>query len=794
LRGSRGPRHGLKQPRFRAVVEKPATGAGRDGRGDPEARGARHFARGGSLKKHLVRIALGLVIVLAFVGHAAQYYDIPFIKRLENIVYDARLRLTMANTVDPRIVIIDIDEKSLAAEGRWPWPRDKLGRMLDQLFDHYRVGIVGFDVVFAERDESSGLGMLQQLAQNDLKGNAQYQSVLKAIEPQLQFDRLFAEKLRNRAIVLGYYFSNLAGEDGKGTTTGMLPKPVLPPGTFKGRNVTFSRWLGYGANLPEFQQAAASGGHFNPLPDDDGITRRVPMIVEYEGAYYESLSLAMIRLGLGSPPVVPGFPDQKFGFRNYPGLEWIQVGEGPRALQIPVDDLTTTLVPYRGRQGSFKYVSATDVLHGNTPVADLKDKVILVGTTAPGLFDLRASPVANVYPGVEIHANLLAGMLDGNIKQRPPYVLGAEVLLLLLSGVAMALVLPLVSPLRATALTVVVLVAVFASNVLVWTEGNLVLPLASGLLMIALLFALNMSYGFFVESRAKRQISGLFGQYVPPELVDEMSKDPESFSMEGESRELSVLFTDVRGFTTISEGLDPKELSKLMNEFLTPLSRVIYKHRGTIDKYMGDCIMAFWGAPLQDAQHHRNAVLAGLEMHKVLESLQAHFKDKGWPPIHIGVGVNSGRMNVGNMGSEIRLAYTVMGDAVNLASRLEGITKQYGVGMIVGEATRAAVPEVVFRELDRVKVKGKDEPVGIFEPIGLATEVDKPVLDELKLWGQALKLYRSREWDMAELQLLNLLKLSPGSGLYKLFLERIAVFRAHPPEEGWDGSWRFDTK
>jgi adenylate cyclase len=385
-------------------------------------------------------------------------------------------------------------------------------------------------------------------------------------------------------------------------------------------------------------------------------------------------------------------------------------------------------------------------------------------------------------------------MLDGNIKQKPPYVLGAEVILLLVSGLAMALVLPLVNPLRATVLTAVVLAAVFATNVLVWTEGNLVLPLASGLLMIITLFALNMSYGFFVESRAKRQITGLFGQYVPPELVDEMSRDPTAFSMEGESRELSVLFTDVRGFTTISEGLNPKELSKLMNEFLTPLTRVIYKRRGTIDKYMGDCIMAFWGAPISDPQHARNAVLAGLEMHKVLAELQPSFRDKGWPPIQIGVGVNSGRMSVGNMGSEIRLAYTVMGDAVNLASRLESITKEYGARMIVGEATRAGLDDIVFRELDRVKVKGKDEPVTIFEPLGLSAEVDKSVLDELKLWGQALRLYRSRDWDMAELQLINLLNASPGTALYALFLERISHFRRNPPEDGWDGSWRFETK
>ncbi len=737
-----------------------------------------------------MRIALGLVVVLIFVGHAARYYQIFLVNRFENIIYDARLRLTTPNSLDPRLVIVDIDEKSLAAEGRWPWRRDRLALMLDQLFDRYKVGIVGFDVVFAERDESSGLRVLKQLGENQLRGNAQYQAALKEIGPQLEFDRVFAEKLKSRPVVLGYYFSDVASEDGKGRTTGALPKPVLPAGTFKGKNIEFTRWVGYGANLAEFQEAAASAGHFNPLPDEDGVTRRVPMLAEYEGAYYESLSIAVVRLRLGSPPAIPGFAEEKFFTKNYPGLEWIDIG----SVRIPTDVQVAALVPYRGRQGSFKYVSATDVLHGTAPIDDLRNKIILVGTTAPGLFDLRATPVASVYPGVEIHANLITGMLDGNIKQRPPYLLGAEVALLLLSGLALALLLPLVNPLRATMLTLVLLSAVLASNVLVWTEGNMALPLGSGLLMIAMLFALNMSYGFFVESRAKRQITGRFGQYVPPELVKEMSRDPESFSMEGESRELSVLFTDVRGFTTISEGLDPKQLSRLMNEFLTPLTRVIYKHRGTIDKYMGDCIMAFWGAPLGDPQHARSAVLAGLEMYRALEALQPHFKEMGWPPIHIGVGVNSGRMSVGNMGSEIRLAYTVMGDAVNLASRLEGITKEYGVNMIVGENTRAEVSDMVFRELDLVKVKGKDEPVTIYEPIGLAIEVDKAAQDELMLWRQALKLYRARDWDMAELQLLNLQKLNAASGLYKLFIGRIALFRSNPPEQGWDGSWKFETK
>ena len=237
---------------------------------------------------------------------------------------------------------------------------------------------------------------------------------------------------------------------------------------------------------------------------------------------------------------------------------------------------------------------------------------------------------------------MISGMLDRNIKQKPPYVVGAEFLSLMFAGLAMALLLPLLNPLKSLLVTLVVLISVLFSNLLVFHFGNLVLPLASGLLLISLLFALNMTYGYFVETRGKRQITGLFGQYVPPELVDEMARNPESFSMEGESREMTVLFSDVRGFTTISEGLDPKQLSQLMNEFLTPLTEVIYKHRGTVDKYMGDCIMAFWGAPLADPAHARNGILAGLEMHEVLKKLKPEFQKRGWPEIRIGVGLNTG--------------------------------------------------------------------------------------------------------------------------------------------------------
>jgi len=741
------------------------------------------------VRKHAARIVLGLVVVALFLAHATGRPRIAAIDQLEAAAYDARLLLTMPRTTDSRVVIVDIDEKSLAEEGRWPWRRDRLALLVDKLFDRHHVAVLGFDVVFAERDESSGLGVLRELAEGELRNDAQYRAAIETIAPRLEFDRLFAERLKGRAVVLGYYFSDVSTEPG-GLAIGAIPKPVLPKGTFTGKNIGFSAFAGYGGNLPEFQDVAAGAGHFTPWTDRDGVHRSVPMLAQYKGAYYEPLALAVVRLLMGSPPVNPGYPADSLLTKNYPGLEWLEVGK----LRVPVDENANALVPYRGPSGSFRYVSATDILRDRVAADAFENKIVLVGTTAPGLQDLRSTPVAPLYPGVEIHANLIAGMIDGTIKQKPPYVLGAEVFLLVLTGLVMAVLLPFLNPLRATLVTVGVLVAAVGLNLFVWTSGNLVLPLASGLLMVVLLYALNMSYGYFVETRAKRQITSRFGQYVPPEIAEEMSRNPERFSMEGESRELTVLFSDVRGFTSLSEGLDPKALARLMNAYLTPMTEVIHGHRGTIDKYMGDAIMAFWGAPLEDAQHPRHAVLAGLEMQITLKALETDFRANGWKPLAVGIGVNTGRVSVGNMGSQVRVAYTVMGDAVNLASRLEMLTKKYGVTMIIGEDTRAAVPDIVVRELDRVRVKGKDEPVAIFEPIGLQGSVDQETLDRLKLFAQALKFYRAQEWDKAELQLLNLLKTEPDSGLYRMYIERIGAYRTSPPPSGWDGVHDFDSK
>jgi adenylate cyclase len=683
--------------------------------------------------------------------------------------------MSMPRGVDPRLVILDIDEKSLGEIGRWPWNRRLMAELVDKLFDRYGIAVLGFDIVWAERDPSSGMETLDTLARGELKGNAEFQRAYGMARPQLDFDRRFAASMKDRPVVLGYYF-NLDEGAVKANT---LPRPVLPKGTFEGRRVFFPKNHGYTGNLPIFVDSAAGAGHINPRVDFDGVLRRVPLLNEYQGEYYEALSLAMARAllarlsGGAPPPVEPGFPPDD------PNLEWLRVG----ALQIPVDAEAAALVPYRPR-GDFRYVSLADVLKDRVAPELLKNKIAIVGTTAPTLQDMRSTPVADVYPGVEIHANMLAGILDEAVKQRPLYVVGAEVALLLIGGVMFAFLIPRLSALWATLATALGIALIAGFNFVVW-QGGLVLPLAASVLIAAAIYVLNMAYGYFIESRSKRQIEDRFGEYAPPEIVREMARNPGRYSMKPKTAELTILFSDIRGFTGISESLAPEALREYINEYLTEMSMIIRsRHRGTLDKYIGDAIMAFWGAPLDDPQHARNAVLAALDMQKRVQPINETFAARGWPPLAIGVGVNSGTVRVGDMGSRIRRAYTAMGDAVNVASRLEGRTKAYGVGILVGEATRSRVQDVVFREIDRIKVKGKDEAITIYEPLAEGKN------GELLAWEEALRAYRAREWDAAEAVLARL----PQRGLYDVYLKKIQEKRRQPPPADWNGITVFEEK
>ena len=703
-----------------------------------------------------------------------------FVTQLENLLYDTRVRMTMQRARDERIVILDIDERSLGEVGRWPWSRKLMAELTEKLFDRYGVALVGFDVVWAERDSSSGTEVLDALAAGELKGNPDFQRAYSRVRPSLDFDARFAEALKGRPVVLGYYFNS----EERAVRANALPAPVLPRGTFAGANVLFPQWAGYTGNLPVYLQSAAGAGHFNPASDFDGISRRVPLLAEFDGEYYEALSLAMVRAllarGTGEiPQVVPGFPEERPD-----ALEWLDVG----GIKVPVDESASALIPFQGRKFSFRYFSLADVLRDRVDARDLHGKIILVGTTAPALQDLRATPVDAAFPGVEIHASLIAGILDNEIKHRPWYTAGAEIVLLAFVGVLLALLIPRLSALPATFTAISAIALVVALNVAAW-EGGLVLPLAAALLLVAAVYTMNMAYGYFVESRAKRQLAGRFREYVPPEIVEKMELNPEQYD-KPKSAELTILFSDIRGFTNISEALSPEALRDYINEYLTDMSSIIRdRHRGTLDKYIGDSIMAFWGAPVDDPQHARNAVLAALEMQRECAALNVRLAARGWPLLEIGVGANSGTVRVGNMGSRVRRAYTAMGDAVNVASRLEGRTRTYGVGILVGEATRSRVQDVVFREIDRIRVKGKDEAVTIYEPLDVAGDEV-----ELRRWERALADYRAQRWDEAGMMLRELHRMRPGHGLYRLYVARVEEMRRRPPPPDWDGVTAFDEK
>ncbi len=730
---------------------------------------SKHFT---IFKNHALRLFLSISILLFFIFHALNIVEWEFIKALENEIYDTRLELSMPNSLDDKIVILDIDEKSLSEIGRWPWNRSVIARLIDQLFDVYHIDVLGMDVVFVEADDSSGLKQLQLLAQGVLKDAPAFLETVKDLEKTLDYDKQLEQSLQNRRIVLGYAFTK---ED---TKAGKLPQPLFTkPQT---SDFTYFKGNGFAANLAQFQESTNRAGHFGAFPDSDGIMRRTPLLYGYQEQLYESLALAVTRMALGSPEI-------KFGIKH----QFLQVGPH----KVPVSQDLQALIPFRGKsQQFFSYISASDVLYGRVK-EDLTDKIVLLGTSAEGLRDSRATPVEEDYPGIEIHANIISGILNDNILENPKYIHNIETIILILIGLVMIIGLPLLNPLLATLGMINILGIVFLLNLCIWTQMQVILPLATIFLLILTLFLFNMSYGYIVESRNKRHLTHLFGQYIPPELVKEMSQNlGNSFSMEGESREMTVFFSDIRGFTSISEGFDPKELSELMNEYLTPMTHVIHENRGTIDKYMGDAIMAFWGAPLPDSRHAFHALEAAMEMLKRLESMQLEFKVKGWPKIRIGIGLNTGIMNIGNMGSQFRIAYTVLGDTVNLGSRLEGATKQYGIQIIVSETTKSAVPEYFYRELDRVKVKGKEQPVAIFEPIGRHDEVDKHIVTEVDDYDIALGNYRQQLWNVAKNQFVKLSEKNPKCMLYRLYLERIEHFIVNNPGKEWDGVYTFTSK
>jgi adenylate cyclase len=604
----------------------------------------------------------GLVVVFAFSAADLGAFRASGLSALDRELYDGRQRLA-APVLDDRIVIVDIDERSLAEQGRWPWDRGKIAALTEALVDRGGAAVVGFDVVFAERQAGT------------------------------EDDARLAQALADRPVVLGYYFSS----DREGRTSGALPAPLYDGDAARELAPRITHANGFGANLGELQRAARDSGFFNPFLggglDPDGVIRALPLLAGYHGAVYDSLAVAVMREYLGNASLaVQGDRLALDGTRG--------------RVELPISAGFTAMVPLAGRGGPgggrFRYLSATDVLEGRVDWSLLRDRIVLVGTTAPGQTDLRATPVSEVFPGVEIHASLISGALDGRVKQRPVEAPAIGALATLVVAGLLALILPAMGAVGAVLAAVVGAMTLAGLNAIAYSNLGQVLPLAASLAAVLVLGLFNLTAGWFAEGRARRAMVALFGEYVSPELVEQMARDPFSYRIaRSTNRELTILFADIRGFTRIAETMEPEALREYINAF---------------DKYIGDAVMAFWGAPVDDPAHADHAVSAALAMQEEVRRMSETLRARGLPPLAVGIGINTGVVRVGDMGSNLRRAYTVIGDAVNLASRLEGLTKQYEVPIIVGEGTVQRCRQNAFFELARATVAGRAESVRVFVP------------------------------------------------------------------------------
>jgi adenylate cyclase len=701
--------------------------------------------------------------------------------RLENISYDMGLRaqlLTHTKKLNTSsVAIIDIDDVSLNKEGRWPWPRAKLGELVDDLQAAGAV-VIAFDMIFPQEEKNIVDEVEKEIRKENLY-SINLNAALKKIQPFFNNDAKFSMSMSDGDVVLGISFLQ------RSEVTGIIPAPLMILNIPEEKKLGIIKMYGMQGTNAVINKTVKNAGFINVFPDSDGIIRRVPLLLRYHDDIFPSLALEAVRVYLlANVKLVT----ETYG--NSKRLEGIQLND----YVIPTDSRAQVIIPFIGKGFTYPYFSATDVLHKKIPEDALAGKIVFIGTSAIGLGDLKATAIQNPYPGVEVHATVADGILKKNFSFKPAWALGAEIFLIVFLGGMLVFVCPYLGPRILTLLIIVFPVSmIFLNNELREKTGLLIaifIPMALAV-SIALL---NLIYGYLFETRRREHIKAMFGQYVPEEHIDEMLKTGSHYGLHGEDREMTVLFADIRNFTSISEDMSATQLKDYLNAYLNPMTEVIFKYHGTIDKYVGDLIMAFWGAPLQDKKHAKHAINAALDMQHEVSKLNDVLSEKKLSSIQIGIGLNSGMMSVGDMGSKFRLNYTVLGDSVNLGSRVEGLTKYYDVKIIATENTIYEQNNFLFRLLDRVRVKGKNEAVAIYEVICRKNVANAEIKNEIMRHEEALNFYFQQKWETAQELFTDLDKNNPHKKLYQLYLERIAAFIKNPPPNDWDGVFTLINK
>lgn len=686
---------------------------------------------------------------------------------------------------DTPVIIVDIDDNSIQKEGRWPWPREKFARLVSQI---QKAGalVVAFDITFTEPEVDIADKLFFKLKQDypDLV-TPKITEAFKNLSLKFNSDDKFAQTLSAGQNVLSILFSNHKNL----SSVGILPSPLFSVSAQEKSQLLIPEMLQYATSIPLLQNAAKYAGFVNFWPDEDGVIRSAPLLLRYGNNIYGSLALEAARLFL----LIDKIEIQTVNVGSSKAVEFIKFGDA----FIPTDAYGRILIPYSGHAKSFVYLSATDILNHKINLAPLKNALVFVGSTSLMLGDFHPTPIDPVYPGVAAHASIANALIKENFRYKPVWATGAENLLIIVIGIISSFLFPFMGLVPLIVLGLLEFLALFGGTYwLLEYHGLILTPVIPAFLILAIAVE-NLVYGFFFEFRSRMQMAKLFGQYVPPLQVKLMSEDPKRYTFEGKNKYLTVLFSDIRDFTKISESLEASEVKNLLNQFLTAMTAIIFRHKGTIDKYVGDMIMAFWGSPLEDKDHVKNAINAALDMISKKEALKSDFANINLPQVDIGIGLNTGLMYVGDMGSEYRRAYTVLGDSVNLGSRLEALTRKYKVDIIVNETTQNEAPQdFIYRKLDRVIVKGKLKPTDIFEVVCRTGEANEALLEEIRLFEKVQEYYYAQNWNAAR-QGLSILLNTPGQlsrYIYTLYQERITLLEQQTLPADWNGVFRWTEK
>jgi len=660
------------------------------------------------LKKNYNFILISLVIA-SFISSI--YIYIP---NLPSSI-DSRLRDYMFNLrgeIKPKsdsVVIIDIDEKSLQALGQWPWSRDILSKILYNL-SNAQVAVIGFDIVFAEEDRTSPHKIFKKL---DIKK-----------EDIPNFDLEFAQAIANTPTILGYQFE-LTDKKYINKNAPSIQTIFIEKNKKQGQNYLITA-QGTILNIPILQNSSYSSGFFNNIPDDTGIIRSIPLIISYEDEIYPSLSLETLRIGLGINKIYINYDEN--------GIKNLQLDD----LIIPTDRYGRLLINFRGKEKTFKYISAFDIYNNNFEKEDIKNKIVLIGTSAAALMDLRATPFESIFPGVEIHANAIDNVISQDFLYKSSWIDGANIIIIFVLSIFTFFIVRKI-PIWITPIFIVALILTVCYSIyyLLFNVG-IVLNILFPIFTISISGVISLVIGYFYEIKKKEKIKSKFASKVSKDVMEELLKNIDNNKLKAQNKEVSIFFSDIRGFTNISEKLNkPELLVKYLNQYMTPMSEIIIKNNGTIDKYIGDSIMAYWNAPFDIDNHADKAVKSALEQLTKLEDLNKTFEELKQPKIEIGIGITTGITTVGEIGSIGRSDYTIIGDNVNLGSRIESLCKFYGSNLIISQDTKdKLVNKYIFRYLDHVKVKGRNNPIKLWEVLSFETKKDIQIEEEINKYNK----------------------------------------------------------